>query len=110
MGVCGDPSDASRVVEAFKRFIKLLNGTRPGRLPDEILTPSLIIVAPAAQRIRDREVIRQRAVRLRQHGQTFPSNDSILRIIEDYWARADAEGRPIMWSDIAVSRARVLGR
>ncbi|KAH7345562.1 hypothetical protein B0J17DRAFT_764187 [Rhizoctonia solani] len=46
MGVCGGSSDTPRIKEAFKRFIGLLNGTRPGRLPDEFLTPPLIIICP----------------------------------------------------------------
>ncbi|CAE6467187.1 unnamed protein product [Rhizoctonia solani] len=109
MGVCGDPSDTPRVVEAFKRFMKLLNGTRPGRLPDDFLASPLMIVTLAAQRGRDRDVIRQRAARLNRCGQTFSTNDGVSRMVEDYWARADAEGRPIMWSDLAVSRRQVLG-
>ncbi|CAE6423805.1 unnamed protein product [Rhizoctonia solani] len=111
MAVCEDSSDTPRVKEAFKRFMRLLDGTRPGRLPDEFLTSPLVIVSPAAQRVRDREVIRQRAVRLHRNGRTFSTNHnlSILGTIEDYWARADAEGRPVLWSDVAVSRRKVMG-
>ncbi|KAH7345531.1 hypothetical protein B0J17DRAFT_42574 [Rhizoctonia solani] len=109
MAVCGDSSDTPRVKDAFKRFIRLLNGTKPGRLPDEFLTSPLVLIAPAAQQRRDREVIRQRAVVLHRRGRTFPPNDSLLCIIEDYWARADAERRPVVWSDVGVSRRHVLG-
>ncbi|KAH7345559.1 hypothetical protein B0J17DRAFT_702920 [Rhizoctonia solani] len=109
MVVGGDTSDTPRVKDAFKRFMKLLNGTRPGRLPDEFVTSPLILISPAAQRSRDRDVIRQRAVGLHRRGRTFLTNDSILCVIEDYWARADAERRPVVWSDLAVSRGRVLG-
>ncbi|KAH7345564.1 hypothetical protein B0J17DRAFT_640303 [Rhizoctonia solani] len=107
MGVCRDSSNTPRVKDAFKRLVRLLNGTRPGRLPDEFLTSPLMIISPAAQQRRDREIIRERAVRL--HARASPTNDYIMRIIEDYWSRADAEGRPNMWSDIAVSRRQVLG-
>ncbi|CAE6460694.1 unnamed protein product [Rhizoctonia solani] len=111
MAVCEDSSDTPRVKEAFKRFMRLLDGTRPGRLPDEFLTSPLVIVSPAAQGVRDREVIKQRAVRLHRNGRTFSTNHnlSILGTIEDYWARADAEGRPVLWSDVAVSRRKVMG-
>ncbi|CAE6411355.1 unnamed protein product [Rhizoctonia solani] len=109
MAVCGDSSDTPRVMEAFKRFMRLLNRTRPGRLPDEFLTSPLMIVSPAAQKSHDREIIKRRAVKLRQRSQPFPTNGSVLRMIEDYWARADAEGRPIVWSDLAISRSRLLG-
>ncbi|KDN34448.1 hypothetical protein RSAG8_12452, partial [Rhizoctonia solani AG-8 WAC10335] len=53
MAVCGDPSDTLRVKEAFKRFTKLLNGIKPGRLPDEFLGMNLLLIAPAAQRRRE---------------------------------------------------------
>ncbi|CAE6467179.1 unnamed protein product [Rhizoctonia solani] len=105
MAVCGDPCDTPRVQGAFKRFMRLLNGTKPGRLPDEFLMLPLTIISPAAQRKREREVIRQRIVGL----QTFRRNNNVTYIIEDYWARADDEGRPILWSDVAVSRRQVLG-
>ncbi|KAH7345517.1 hypothetical protein B0J17DRAFT_640167 [Rhizoctonia solani] len=107
--VCGDSSDTPRVKDAFKRFMRLLNGTSPGRLPDEFLTSPLVLISPAAQASRDREVIRQRAVILHRRGRTYSTSYSILYIIEDYWARADAEGRWVVWSDVAVSRRHVLG-
>ncbi|CAE6474329.1 unnamed protein product, partial [Rhizoctonia solani] len=44
MAVCGDSSDTPRVEDALKRFMKLVNGTRPGRLPDELLTSPLILI------------------------------------------------------------------
>ncbi|CAE6448752.1 unnamed protein product [Rhizoctonia solani] len=109
MAVCGDSSDTPRVKNAFKRFMRLLDGIQPGRLPDEFLTSPIILIAPAARRGRDREVIRQRAVVLHRRGRADPTNDSLLCVIEDYWARADAEGRPVVWSDVAVSRRQVLG-
>ncbi|KAH7345464.1 hypothetical protein B0J17DRAFT_41209 [Rhizoctonia solani] len=46
MAVCGDPSDTPRVKEAFKRYMGLINGTEPGRLPDEHLLPILPIASP----------------------------------------------------------------
>ncbi|KAH7311794.1 fungal-specific transcription factor domain-containing protein [Rhizoctonia solani] len=109
MAVKGDPCDTPRVKEAYKRFMRLLKGTKPGRLPDEFLIAPLLIISPAAQQQHDREIIRQRALGLQRPGQTFRSNVHIICIVEDYWARADAEGRPVMWSDVAVSRNRMLG-
>ncbi|CAE6450275.1 unnamed protein product [Rhizoctonia solani] len=109
MAVCGDTSDTSRVKENFKRFIQLLKGIKSGRMPDTFLMLPLLVISPAAQRQPDREVIRQRTLGIHKRGQVFRANNDIARVIEDYWARADAEGRPIMWSDIAVSRRRVLG-
>ncbi|KAH7338717.1 hypothetical protein B0J17DRAFT_767788 [Rhizoctonia solani] len=109
MAVCGDTSGTPRVKENFKRFIKLLKGIKPGRMPDTFLMLPLLVISPAAQRQPDREVIRQRTLGLHKRGQAFRANNDIACVVEDYWARADAEERPIMWSDIAVSRRRVLG-
>ncbi|KAH7345553.1 hypothetical protein B0J17DRAFT_640281 [Rhizoctonia solani] len=99
MAVCGDPCDTPRVKQAFKRYVKLLQGTKPGRLPDEFLILTLLLISPAAEQQSDRETI-SKAVRDNYIG---------IFIIEDYWARADAEGRPTMWFDVAVSRKRVVG-
>ncbi|KAH7345555.1 hypothetical protein B0J17DRAFT_624691 [Rhizoctonia solani] len=109
MALCGDPCDTPRVKKAVKQFMKLLNGTKPGRFPDEFLIMNLILIAPATQRKRDREIIRQRFLGIYNLGRIFCANNSIICLIEDYWARADAEGRPTMWSDIAMSRKRILG-
>ncbi|CAE6504853.1 unnamed protein product [Rhizoctonia solani] len=109
MALCGDSSGAPRVKGAFKRFTRLLNGIKPGRLPDEFLIMNLILIAPAAQQKRDREIIRQRILGLNTHSQMFGVNVNLIWAIEDYWARADAEGRQVLWSDVAVSRKRVLG-
>ncbi|CAE6531906.1 unnamed protein product [Rhizoctonia solani] len=108
MAVCGDSSATPRVKEVIKRFMKLLNGTKPGRLPDDFLMLPLLIVSPAAQRERDREVVRQRVLGLHRRGRAFRANGHVVYVIEDYWARADAEGRPIVWSDVGVSRSRML--
>ncbi|CAE6423791.1 unnamed protein product [Rhizoctonia solani] len=51
MAVCGDPSDTPRVKEAYKRFKKLLNGTKPGRLPDEFLMAPLLIMMRIARNV-----------------------------------------------------------
>ncbi|CAE6418810.1 unnamed protein product, partial [Rhizoctonia solani] len=109
MGVRGDSSGASSVKQAFKCFMKLLGGTRSGRMPDEFLILPLILISPAAQENRDREVIRRRLVGLHRGDRTHIANCYMLYVIEDYWARADAEARPIMWSDVAISRRKVLG-
>ncbi|KAH7345534.1 hypothetical protein B0J17DRAFT_640233 [Rhizoctonia solani] len=109
MAVCGDPCDTPRVKEAFKRYMKLLNGTKPGQLPDRYLVPTLPLICPAALQKRDREMIRQRALSLYNHDRTHIANNYFTYVIEDYWARADTERRLVTWSDVAVSRRRVLG-
>ncbi|KAH7345545.1 hypothetical protein B0J17DRAFT_713104 [Rhizoctonia solani] len=68
MGLCGDSSDTPRVKQALKQFMKLLDGTKPGRRPDEFLVISLVLVAPAARKKRERETIRRRMHGLRVNG------------------------------------------
>ncbi|KAG8729505.1 hypothetical protein FRC11_008585 [Ceratobasidium sp. 423] len=108
MGLCGDSSDTPRVKQAFKQFMKLLSGTKPGRMPDDFLVLNLILIAPAAQKKRDRETMRERIRRLRVNGPSHGVNDN-MDIVENYWAQADAEARPVMWSDITQARMRVVG-
>ncbi|CAE6455413.1 unnamed protein product [Rhizoctonia solani] len=109
MAICGDSADTPRVKEVVKRFLKILHGIKPGRLPDEFLIMNLILVAPAARRQRDREAIRQRIKGLHMRGRTFRTNHNVVHIIEDYWARADNEKREVVWSDITISRKRIMG-
>ncbi|KAH7339130.1 hypothetical protein B0J17DRAFT_402559 [Rhizoctonia solani] len=109
MAVCGDPSDTPRVKEAFKRYMKLLKGTRPGRLPDEFLIVTFQVTSLAAQRQHDREIIRQRALGLYTRDLTRIATVFITPLMDDVWARADADGRPVMWSDVTVSRNQLLG-
>ncbi|CAE6416142.1 unnamed protein product [Rhizoctonia solani] len=109
MAICGDPSNTPRVQEAIRRYMGLLNGTQPGRLPDEFLVLTLQLISPAAQRLRDREALKFRALSLCSRDRTHVATTFIMVVMEGIWARADAEGRPIMWSDIALSRRLVLG-
>ncbi|CAE6504180.1 unnamed protein product [Rhizoctonia solani] len=106
MGLCGDSSDTPRVKRALKQFMKLLEGTKPGRMPDEFLIMNMMLIAPAAQREREREIIRKRIRGLEGRSRGIKDN---MTMVEDYWARADAERRAIMWSDIAWARKRVVG-
>ncbi|CAE6494825.1 unnamed protein product [Rhizoctonia solani] len=109
MAVCGDPSGTSRVKQALKRYLKLMHAIKPGRLPDEFLLTSLILIGPSAERKHDREVIRQRITAIYSRDRTLSANINIICVIEDYWARANAEGRQVLWSDVAVSQRRGIG-
>ncbi|CAE6474603.1 unnamed protein product [Rhizoctonia solani] len=109
MAVCGDSSATPRVKEACKRYMRLLNSTQPGRLPDEHLVLTLQLVSPAAQRQRDRAVIKQRALGLYTRDRTHRETTLFLFVMDDVWTRADTEDRPVMWSDVAVSQKRILG-
>ncbi|KAH7345554.1 hypothetical protein B0J17DRAFT_728701 [Rhizoctonia solani] len=99
---------SSVVPGAFKRYVKLLQGTKPGRLPDEFLILTLLLISPAAEQKSDRETIRQRILGLYTRSKAVRDNYIGIFIIEDYWTRADAEGRAITWFDVAVSRKRMM--
>lgn len=109
MGLCGDSSDTVRIKDAFKRFMKLVNKTKPGRVPDDFLVITLLIVSLAARRSADRETIMRRISTHREWVRATTSTIDYLPMIEDYWSRSDAEGRPVFWSDIPISRMRVFG-
>ncbi|CAE6443244.1 unnamed protein product [Rhizoctonia solani] len=109
MAICGDSANTLRVKEALKSFLKILQGVKPGRFPDDFLVMNLILISPAARRQRDREILRQRIKGIYLRGRTFRANENSLYIIEDYWARANNEKREVMWSDVAVSRKRIMG-
>ncbi|KAH7311788.1 hypothetical protein B0J17DRAFT_711288 [Rhizoctonia solani] len=108
MAFCGESSQGIRVRAAMKQLMNLVNGTKPGHFPDEFLKTVLTMAAPAARRRCDRKTIVKRQI-----GQFANSPEGgtaeHLPIIRDYWARADAELRPVVWSDVAISRSRVLG-
>ncbi|CAE6404374.1 unnamed protein product [Rhizoctonia solani] len=109
MAVCGDGSNSPRVKQAFKDFAKLLQGIKPGRVLDEFLRMIVLLIAPAAHRKRDREIVWRRIIELYTPGRAFQASRNLISVVEDYWGRVDAEGRPIVWSDVAVSRIRILG-
>ncbi|CAE6497668.1 unnamed protein product [Rhizoctonia solani] len=108
MAVCGDSPDTPRVRETFKRYMGLLNMTEPGRFPDELLIFSFLLVSLAAQKQRDRKIIRQRALGLHTRDRTHIATSWIIFVIDDIWTRAHAEQRLVKWSDVAVSRKRLL--
>ncbi|KAG8689225.1 hypothetical protein FRC11_003689, partial [Ceratobasidium sp. 423] len=108
MALCGESSEGTRVRSALKRLMNLVNGTKPGRFPDDLVAASFMMACPAARRPVDRQTLIKRI-----GGQSTGSREGgimdNIRLIEDYWARADAEGRPVVWSDVIISRLRVVG-
>ncbi|CAE6441987.1 unnamed protein product [Rhizoctonia solani] len=108
MAFCGESSHGIRVQAAMKQLMKLVNRTKPGHFPDEFLKAVFTIAAPAARRQCDRETIVKRQIARFANSPEGGTAEN-LPIIQDYWARADAELRPVVWADVAISRVRVLG-
>ncbi|CAE6451375.1 unnamed protein product [Rhizoctonia solani] len=108
MALCGESAQGSRVESAMKQLMKLVNGTKPGRFPDNFLATGFMMVAPVARTAYDRQTLTHRIAAQTTESRQGGIADNI-RIIEDCWARADAEGRPVVWSDVSISRIRVVG-
>ncbi|CAE6416539.1 unnamed protein product [Rhizoctonia solani] len=108
MALCGESSEGTRVKSAMKQLMNLVNGTKPGRFPDDFVAAGFMMASPAARRPGDRQALIKRIASQSTGSRQGGIIDNI-RLIEDYWARADAEGRPVVWSDVIISRIRVVG-
>ncbi|CAE6526369.1 unnamed protein product, partial [Rhizoctonia solani] len=60
MALCGDHAQDPRVKKRTKAFMKLVNGTAPGRNPDAFLIVPAVIAGIAATKPKDRETLRTR--------------------------------------------------
>ncbi|QRV90472.1 Fungal specific transcription factor domain [Ceratobasidium sp. AG-Ba] len=109
MGLCGADASDSRVANALKRFIRLLEGTKPGRTPALFLTLPMITAGVASRRAQDRELIRSRMSMLRECQQPGTCGYETLLTLNDLWNRVDSEGRPAVWMDLRISVAVISG-
>ncbi|CAE7178942.1 unnamed protein product [Rhizoctonia solani] len=108
MALCGVHAQDSRVEKHTKAFMKLVNGTAPGRNPDAFLVVPAVIAGIAATKPRDRETLRTRLSGLPECKHGTCRHDS-LRILEDVWTRTTAEGRSSVWEDLRVGCLRISG-
>ncbi|CAE6383326.1 unnamed protein product [Rhizoctonia solani] len=107
MVLCGANANDPRVVRAQKGFMRLAKGIKPGRNPDAFLVSPMIIVGVATSKERDRGILRQRVLNLREYATpSTAGNDSWIQV-EDVWARSKAEGRAAVWSDLRIACFRV---
>ncbi|KAG9083465.1 hypothetical protein FRC06_004520, partial [Ceratobasidium sp. 370] len=86
MGLCGAANHDVRVEKALKKFIRLLDGVKPGRTPDIFLVVPMTTAGVAAYKQRDRDTIRQRILGIRECSQVGTSGNDVLRILEELWA------------------------
>ncbi|CAE6490273.1 unnamed protein product [Rhizoctonia solani] len=108
MALCGAYAQDPRVEKAIKAFMRLVNGTAPGRNPDAFLVVPAVIAGIAAIKPKDRETLRTRLSGLPECKPGTSRHDS-LRILEDVWARTTGEGRAPVWEDLRVGCMRVSG-
>ncbi|KAG8710207.1 proteasome regulatory particle base subunit [Ceratobasidium sp. 423] len=98
-----------RVEKVQRSFMRVLDRTKPNRTPDVFLMAPMSIVGRVTYRPRERELIRQRLLNLQECSHPGTSGNDVVRILEKVWARADAEGRPAVWSDARVATLSVCG-
>ncbi|QRV78232.1 Fungal specific transcription factor domain [Ceratobasidium sp. AG-Ba] len=100
MGLCGANSYDVRVERALKRLVKVLDKTKPGRIPDAFLVTPISLAGMAAHKERDRDTIRQRLRGVCEYSQPDTYVNDAAYILETVWATADGENRPAVWSDL----------
>lgn len=109
MGLCGADAKDPRVAKAQKSFMRLFEGTKPGRTPDSFLIMPIVLAGVATHREREQRLIRQRMLSLRECANPGSAGHDGVRMLEDIWARTSVERRPAVWGDLRVSCARIMG-
>ncbi|KAF8705296.1 hypothetical protein RHS03_05300, partial [Rhizoctonia solani] len=99
----------SRVVQARRTFMRLVDVTRQGVNPDGFMMIPMIIVGIVCIKRRDRDTARKCIGGLRGSHDPVSIWNEILRILEDVWSRTTAENRAAIWSDLSIARRNVTG-
>ncbi|KDN43288.1 hypothetical protein RSAG8_06255, partial [Rhizoctonia solani AG-8 WAC10335] len=90
-------------------LMRVLDRTKPSRTPDVFLLAPLNIVGRVTSHPREREIIRQRLLNLQECSHPGTCAHDSVRILENVWARSDAEGRLAVWSDARIATLAVCG-
>ncbi|KAG9124244.1 hypothetical protein FRC07_012286 [Ceratobasidium sp. 392] len=106
MGLCGATSDDTRVQKALKKFIRLLDGIKPGRNPDIFLIFPMTAAGVAACKSRDRDIIRRRILGIQECNQVGTSGNDAVRTLDGLWAAVDVQVRPAVWSDLRIASSQ----
>ncbi|CAE6502955.1 unnamed protein product [Rhizoctonia solani] len=105
MGLCGADSSDSRVVNAQKKFMRLLGGVRPRRNPDTFLVVPLMILGAATPSPIDQSIILARLWGISECKKPETLGNDMIRMLTDIWARTTQ--RPIVWADVRLACSRV---
>ncbi|CAE7197917.1 unnamed protein product, partial [Rhizoctonia solani] len=109
MTLYGANAEDQRVERVRVTFMRLLNGTNPGRNPDGFLVIPMMIAGVVLLKKRDRNVLRERILGLRECRNPESAWNDNVRILEDVWFRTTAEGRPAIWSGLRIAFHKVIG-
>ncbi|KAG8703723.1 hypothetical protein FRC11_010484, partial [Ceratobasidium sp. 423] len=105
MGLCGGDSSDPRVVNAQKKFMRLLGGVRPRRNPDTFLVVPLMILGVATPSLEDQLIILARLGGISECKKPETLGNDMIRMLTDIWARTAQ--RPIVWADVRLACSRV---
>ncbi|CAE6456206.1 unnamed protein product [Rhizoctonia solani] len=109
MSLGGVDAKDPQVERAQRSFMRVLDRTKPNRTPDVFLLAPMAIVGRVTHRPREREIIRQRLLNLQECAHPGTCGNDAVRILEIMWARSDAEGRSVVWSDARVAMLSACG-
>ncbi|KAG8709863.1 hypothetical protein FRC11_005145 [Ceratobasidium sp. 423] len=110
MGGCHLNADDEKVKKALSRFMKLLEGTKPGHTPDAFLMMNCLIGGLAARNNCDREVIRHRMLNSERFKYPGAQGNIAVMLLEYIWLRTDGERRPAVWDDLQVATRQATQR
>ncbi|CAE6366297.1 hypothetical protein BN14_11436 [Rhizoctonia solani AG-1 IB] len=109
MVLCGADASDCRVVSTMKRFMRLVKGTKPGRIPDTYMANPMIVAGVAACKDRDRDIIRQRILSVPECATPGTAGHDAVLQLQDVWARASGEGRAAVWADLRIACFNITG-
>ncbi|CAE6445595.1 unnamed protein product [Rhizoctonia solani] len=109
MALCGANAQDPRVQYAQKKYIRLVNGIKPGRHPDMFLIFPMVVAGLATTKLKDRRAIVSRIAGLPEHVNPGTLGNDIVKILVDIWTRTAMEGRPACWDDLSVACQAVTG-
>ncbi|GAB1518156.1 hypothetical protein RhiTH_001215 [Rhizoctonia solani] len=103
MTLYGASAQDSRVVQARRTFMRLVDGTKQGHSPDGFMIVPMIIAGVVCIKRRDRDTVRKCIGGLRSSRYPVSIWNDILRMLEDVWSRTTAENRAAIWSDLSIA-------
>ncbi|CAE7191264.1 unnamed protein product [Rhizoctonia solani] len=109
MVLCKADAGDLHVARALKNFMRLVNGVKPGRIPDTYLANPMLIAGVAACKNRDRRMIRQRILNVPECSVPETAGYDAVLQLEDIWARTRREGRAAIWADLRIACFVVTG-
>ncbi|QRV93019.1 Fungal specific transcription factor domain [Ceratobasidium sp. AG-Ba] len=109
MALCGAKNNDARVERALKKFIKILDRIKPGRIPDAFLVTPVSLAGIAAHKKRDQEIIRQRMRSVCESPHSGTYVDEAAGIMKEVSAMVDVQARSAVWSDLRFACFKVTG-